>query len=68
MTDREQEIKEIATQLLAGMLANPHLYTMVSDEESKGQQEQLLLSNAIMMAESLVEKIKRAHGAQRGSL
>ncbi len=64
MTDKGQEIKEIASQLLAGMLANPHIYTMVSEEEARGQQEQILLSNAIMMAEKLVEKIEQSHGGQ----
>jgi hypothetical protein len=65
MTDREKEIKEVASQLLAGMLANPHLYTMISDEEGRGQQEQILLSNAIMMAENLVDKVKQLHGTHR---
>ena len=65
MTDREKEIKEVATQLLAGMLANPHLYTMISDEESRGQQEQILLSTAIMMAENLTEKVRQVHGSHQ---
>jgi len=64
MTDKEQEIKEIASQLLAGMLANPHLYATVSDEEAKGQQEQILVSNAIMMAKNLIEKIEHSHDEQ----
>lgn len=65
MTDREKEIKDLATQLLAGMLANPHLYTMVSDEESRGQQEQILLSTAIMMAENLADKVRQLHGTHQ---
>lgn len=59
MTPKESEIKEIATQLLAGMLANPHLYTVISDEEGRGQQERLLVSSAITMAESLLQAIDR---------
>ena len=58
MTSRTQEIKEIATQLLSGMLANPHIYSMISDEEGRGQQEQIMLSNAITMAESLMQKLE----------
>ncbi|HIK45348.1 MAG TPA: hypothetical protein IGR64_10745 [Leptolyngbyaceae cyanobacterium M65_K2018_010] len=56
MSDQAQEIRAIATQLLAGMLANPHIYATVSDEEGRGQQEQILISNAIVMATSLMEK------------
>ena len=63
-TVQEKELKEIASQLLAGMLANPHIYTMVSDEEARGQQEQILLSNAITMAEKLIQKIEQSHGSQ----
>lgn len=56
------ELKSIASQLLAGMLANPHIYTMISEEEARGQQEQILLSNAILMAEKLIERIEQAYG------
>lgn len=52
------EVKQIATQLLAGMLANPHIYANVSDEGSSGQQEQVLITIAIDMAQSLIEKLK----------
>lgn len=65
MTERTQEIKQIATQLLAGMLANPHIYSIISDEEGKGQREQILLSNAITMAEQLLEKVEHWHGSER---
>jgi len=50
--------------LLAGMLANPHLYATVSDEEAKGQQEQILVSNAVMMAKNLIEKIEQSNDDQ----
>jgi hypothetical protein len=52
------EIKQIAAQLLAGMLANPHIYANISDEGSNGQQEQVLITIAIDMAQSLIEKIE----------
>ena len=55
---REKEIVKIATQLLSGMVANPRLYTMVTDEEGRGHQEQLLILNAIRMAEALVDRIE----------
>ena len=61
MTAQDKELKEIASQLLAGMLANPHIYTMVSEEEARGQQEQILLSNAISMAEKLLQKVEQSH-------
>ncbi len=47
----------MATELLSGMLANPHIYAMISDAEAKGQQERILVSTAVMMAEALLEKI-----------
>ncbi len=64
MASKEQEIKEIAAQLLAGMLSNPHLYTMVSDEEGRGQQERILVSNAILMAENLIQTVDNAQKKQ----
>ncbi len=64
MIPKEQEIKEVATQLLAGMLSNPHLYTTVSDEEGRGQQERILVSNAILMAENLIQTVDNAQKKQ----
>ncbi len=58
MEAKTNEIKQIAAQLLAGMLANPHIYASVSDEGSNGQQEQALMTMAIEMAESLTEKVE----------
>lgn len=51
------EVKQIATQLLSAMLANPHIYASVSDEGVNGQQEQELIAIAIAMAESLIRKV-----------
>ncbi len=53
------EVKQIATQLLSGMLANPHVYPTVSDELGRGQQEQDLIIAAIAMAESLITKVEK---------
>ncbi len=55
------EVKQIATQILSGMLANPHLYTMVSDDLGRGSQEQELIITAIEMAESLITKAEKKH-------
>ncbi len=53
------EVKQIATQLLSGMLANPHVYPTVSDELGRGQQEQDLIIAAITMAESLITRVEK---------
>lgn len=53
------EVKQIATQILTGFLANPHLYPTLSDEGAQGQTEQTLINIAIEMAESLIEKVEQ---------
>ena len=57
MDDQTSEVKQIASQLLSGLLANTHIYATVSDEGAKGQQEQVLIKVAIEMAEMLIEKV-----------
>lgn len=52
------ELKQIASQILSGMLANPHIYATISEEEGRGQQEQILILTAIEMAEQLIEKVE----------
>jgi hypothetical protein len=58
MKSQANEIKEIAGQLLAGMLANPHIYQVYPTESGKFSQEQQteLIESAISIAESLVEQ------------
>jgi hypothetical protein len=56
------EVKQIAAQLLAGMLSNPHIYANISDELSRGRQEQELIDMAIEMAKNLIEKAERNSG------
>ncbi|PMB54096.1 hypothetical protein CEN39_00580 [Fischerella thermalis CCMEE 5201] len=58
MESQANEVKQIATQLLAAMLANPHIYATVSDEGAKGQQEQELIIIAIEMAENLITRVE----------
>lgn len=53
------EVKQIATQILSGMLANPHVYSMVSDDLGRGPQEQDLIIAAIEMAEILIAKVEK---------
>jgi fumarate hydratase class II len=58
MKSQANEIKQIAAQLLAGMLANPHTYQVYptgSGKLSKEQQTELI-ELAIALAESLVSK------------
>jgi hypothetical protein len=52
------QVKATATQLLAGLLANPHLYPQISDDEAHGQQEQILIGLAIDLAENLITKVE----------
>lgn len=54
------ELKQIAAQLLAGMLANPHIYPMYSDEMARGQKEQDLLVLALEMAEKLIQRSEQS--------
>ncbi len=58
MDSNQNELQQLATQLLAGLLANPHVYPSVSDERSTGQQEQELILMSIEMAEQLMQKVK----------
>jgi hypothetical protein len=58
MKKHQAEIKQIASQILAGMLANPHIYATISEEESRGQQEQTLILTAIGMAEKLIDRVE----------
>lgn len=55
--ENTDQIKQIAAQLLSAMLANPHIYTSISDEGVQGRQEQELIAIAIAMAESLIAKV-----------
>lgn len=59
MDASKSEVKQIATQILAGMLANPHIYASVSDEKGRGRQEQDLIVVAIEIAQSLIEQVEK---------
>jgi hypothetical protein len=51
------EVKQIASQQLAAMLANPHIYPNISDDGIHGQREQTLIVLAIEIAEDLIKKV-----------
>lgn len=53
-----QLIISIAAQLLGGMLANPHIYSMVSDEGASGERERILRHTAREMAEALIREVE----------
>ncbi|ACK68762.1 conserved hypothetical protein [Gloeothece citriformis PCC 7424] len=55
MNNNSDEVKQIATQLLAAMLSNPHIYANLSDEGAAGQQEQKLRLVAVEMARQLIK-------------
>ena len=55
MHSQADEVKQIAAQLLAGMLANPNIYPTASHQLSREQQEELI-KKAIAMAETLIAK------------
>ncbi len=59
MDSNQVELQQLSAQLLAGLLANPHVYPSVSDERADGRQEQELILLAIELAEQLVKKVER---------
>ncbi|MDJ0726140.1 MAG: hypothetical protein QNJ38_13585 [Prochloraceae cyanobacterium] len=59
MNNNVAEVTQIAGTLLAGMLANPHIYANISDEGALGQQEQNLKHLAIEMALQLVKDVEK---------
>ncbi len=60
MESQTTEVKQIASELLAGMLSNPHVYTSVSDEGMEGQREQMLVMLALEMAQELIQKAEKS--------
>lgn len=59
MESNISEVKQIAAQLLAGMLSNPHIYPNISDEGVRGEREQILLMLAVEMSKDLIGKIEK---------
>lgn len=53
-----QTLLSVTTQLLAGMLANPHIYSMISDEGASGEQEIILRKIALETAQALITDVE----------
>lgn len=47
-------LSSLAAQILGGMIANPHIYSMVSDEGVSRKQERILRHTALEIAEALI--------------
>ncbi|HEY9621994.1 MAG TPA: hypothetical protein V6C78_16685 [Crinalium sp.] len=58
MDAKIEQTKQIAAQLLTGLLSNPHIYASMSEERAHGQQEQELISVAIELADQLITKVE----------
>jgi hypothetical protein len=61
MSREINELKETASQLLAGMLSNPHIYPQISDGGGDGRMEKQLIIVAVEMAENLIKHIENTH-------
>lgn len=64
MSEKTEQAKQIATQILAGLLSNPHIYASMSDEGAHAPQEQELIEVAIGMAEKLIARVEERIGAE----
>lgn len=61
MNTQTDELKKTASQLLAAMLSNPHIYPQISDAGGYGNMEQQLIIASVEMAESLIQYIEKSH-------
>lgn len=61
MNTPTDEFKKTASQLLAAMLSNPHIYPQISDAGGYGNMEQKLIITSVEMTESLIQHIEKAH-------
>jgi hypothetical protein len=60
MNTQTDELKKTASQLLAAMLSNPHIYPQLSDAGGYGNMEQQLIIASVEMAESLIQHMEKA--------
>ncbi len=56
-------LPSIAAQILGGMLANPHIYSMLSDEGASGEQERILRHAALDMAQALINEAEQRNNS-----
>jgi hypothetical protein len=68
MSNRNDELKKTASQILAAMLSNPHIYSQVSDEGGYGNLEQKLIIFSVEIAEQLIHNIETNHRHQEIAL
>ncbi|HLO84666.1 MAG TPA: hypothetical protein VK203_06580 [Nostocaceae cyanobacterium] len=61
MSIEVNELKKTASQLLAGMLSNPHIYPQISDGGGYGRMEKQLVIVAVEIAENLIEHIENTY-------
>ncbi|WP_413175981.1 hypothetical protein [Anabaena azotica] len=61
MNTQTDELKKTASQLLAAMLSNPHIYPQLSDAGGYGNMEQQLIIASVEMAESLIQYVEKSH-------
>lgn len=64
MSEKTEQTKQIAAQILAGLLSNPHIYANMSDEGAQAPQEQELMEVAIGMAEQLIARVEARVGKE----
>ncbi len=56
-------LPSIAAQILSGMLANPHIYSMLSDEGASGEQERILRHAALEMAQAIINDAEQRNNS-----
>ncbi|WP_353931524.1 hypothetical protein WJM97_02750 [Okeanomitos corallinicola TIOX110] len=61
MNKHDDDLKKIASQLLAAMLSNPHIYSQVSDEGGYGNMEQKLVIASVEIAENFINHFAVNH-------
>jgi len=64
MSKKAEQTKQIAAQILTGLLSNPHIYANMSDEGAQAPQEQELMKVAIDMAENLIARVEERSGTE----
>ncbi|MEA5617166.1 hypothetical protein VB711_04845 [Cronbergia sp. UHCC 0137] len=61
MNTQTNQLQQTASQILAAMLSNPHIYPQISDAGGRGTMEQKLIIVAIEIAENLINHLENNH-------
>lgn len=64
MSEKVEQTKQIAAQILTGLMSNPHIYASMSDEGAQAPQIQELIEMAVEMAENLIAKVEKRTGTE----